>query len=375
MIRRFDVAIVGGGILGLAHAWSAARRGLSVALFERDRQASGASVRNFGMIWPIGQPAGERLHLALTSRSIWRELSREAGFWLDPCGSLHLAYHDDEWHVLHEFADRASDRGYSCEMLSSEQTLRRFPAVVADGLRGSLYSHTECCVDPRQAIALLPQYLSQKFGVACFFGQTVVSIESPRLRTASGKVFEAERILICSGNDFDTLFPEELARAALRRCKLQMMRTVPQPKAWRLGPHVAGGLTLSHYTAFADCPTLVALRHRIETTMPEYVRYGIHVMASQNQLGEVILGDSHEYEEEIEPFDKPFIDELILDYLNKLIRLPVQTLQARWNGIYVKHAQRAIYSEQLQPGVFLRVAPGGAGMTLSFGLAEKFFAD
>ena len=69
-----QIAVVGGGIIGLAHAYLAARRGWSVVLFERHEFAQGASIRNFGMIWPIGQPAGERLQLALRSRSIWQDV-------------------------------------------------------------------------------------------------------------------------------------------------------------------------------------------------------------------------------------------------------------------------------------------------------------
>jgi glycine/D-amino acid oxidase-like deaminating enzyme len=105
---RFDVVIVGAGIVGLAHALAAARRGLSVIVLERGPRASGASVRNFGTIWPIGQPAGEMHALALRSRELWLELLEAGGFAHKPTGSLHVVYRDDEEEVAREFADRCA---------------------------------------------------------------------------------------------------------------------------------------------------------------------------------------------------------------------------------------------------------------------------
>jgi FAD dependent oxidoreductase TIGR03364 len=375
MQRRADVAVVGGGILGLAHTWAAARRGRRVLLFERGPRAQGASVRNFGMIWPIGQPAG-RLHAtALRSRQLWLEAGAHAGIWVNPCGSLHLAHAADEWAVLAEFAAQASALGYSCELLTPDRACERSPAIRRDGLRGALWSTAELCVDPRQAVARLPAWLQETFGVELHYGTTVCAAEPGRVRTTAGHTWDVGRTIVCGGVDFQTLFPEVFAAAGLRRCKLQMMRTALQPGGWRVGPHLAGGLTLCHYAAFQVCPTLPALRHRLSTELPDYVRHGIHVMVSQNHLGEVVIGDSHEYDDAIEPFDKSEIDRLILDYLRRLAVLPDERIAARWHGEYAKHSSLPWFVAEPLPGVALMAALGGAGMTLAFGVAEEWWND
>ena len=373
MSHRADVAVIGGGIVGLAFAWTAARRGASVVLFERDRRAQGASIRNFGMVWPIGQSAGAPHARALRSRELWAELAELAGISLDPVGSLHLAYHHDELAVLEEFAGLAAGLGFDARLLTPAETLKRSPSVQPDGLLGALWSPTEACVDPRQAIARIPGFLAESFGVRLRYGSAVTSVEPPEVRTADGERWEVDRVVVCGGADFRTLFPEVFEGSGIRLCKLQMMRTGPQPGGWRLGPMLAGGLTLCHYATFQACPSLPALRKRYEETMPEFVSQGIHVMASQNAPGEVVIGDSHEYDDAIDPFDKPAIDALILGHLRGMVRLPDWTIAARWNGVYAKHPTRLIFTADPRPGVKVVAAPGGAGMTLSFGFAEEIW--
>ena len=75
----FDVAIVGAGICGLAHALAAARRGKRVIVVDRDAQANGASVRNFGFITVTGQQNGDCWRRARRSRDVWVEIASVAG--------------------------------------------------------------------------------------------------------------------------------------------------------------------------------------------------------------------------------------------------------------------------------------------------------
>ena len=369
MARTADVAVVGGGILGLAHAYAFAKKGRRVVLFERNARARGASIRNFGMIWPIGQPPGEMLALALRSREIWLEVTEAARLTYRPSGSLHVAYHPDEAEVLREFAELGPSAGYPCEWLSDEATLRKSHAVRPDGLKGSLWSAAELTVDPREVAAVFPEYL-RAIGVDLRYGTAVREIGLPLIE-AGTEVWKADEAVVCSGDDFETLYPEIFALSGLTRSKLQMMRTATQPAGWQLGPSLAGGLSLRFYKAFSICPSLGALRRRTAAEKPECDRWGIHVLASQASDGAITLGDSHEYGLDVDIFNKARIDDLILREAAAFLRLPDWSIAERWHGVYALHPERPFFEAQPAAGVRIVTAPGGSGMTLAFGLAER----
>lgn len=366
-----NIVVIGAGIAGLAYAWAAAKRGHHVTVFERSPRASGASIRNFGMVWPIGQPPGECHSTALRSRELWLELAREAGIWVRPCGSIHLAHHDDEWLVLQQFATLGPQLGYDVQVLTADEVLRRTPAANPEGLRGGLYSPTELCVNPRKVVRSLPAWLASRWGVEFYFDTTVVDADANSVMTADGVGLQCDRVIICGGADVSTLFPSVLGHPQLRLCKLQMLKAACPAPGWTLGPHLASGLTLRHYANFVGCPGLAAVKARIAAETPELDAYGIHVMASQNDEGDIILGDSHEYDDEIEPFDKAEIDRLMLRELQRILRLPEWHITERWHGVYAKHSRAPVYAEDPEPGVFVRTGLGGSGMTMSFGLADR----
>jgi D-hydroxyproline dehydrogenase subunit beta len=371
--RAYDDAVVGAGILGLAHAYQLSLRGRRVIVFERDPRASGASVRNFGMLWPIGQPFGDLRDVARRSLEIWLNVLAASGIWHERTGSLHLAYRDDEAQVLEEFAQESLDHGEPVELLGCAETCLRAEGLRPQGLQRALWSSGEVCVDPREVAARLPGWLSRQHGVAFQFDTPITSIEA-RTIIAGGKTYSVDRAWICTGDELRMLFPGLLKGSGLIRCKLQMMRSQPYGDEWRIGPMLAAGLTLRHYAAFRNCPTLAALRDRVARESPWLDRYGIHVLVAQNGRGELAIGDSHEYGDQIEPFDKTEIDQWILAYLETFLRAPGLRIASRWQGTYAKHPTEPYLILKPSPSATVITGLGGAGMTLSFGLAEKVVA-
>lgn len=368
-----EVLVVGAGILGLANAWAAARQGRTVRVVERSPFAHGASVRNFGMVWPVGQPA-DRIDLALASRDRWLELLAAGAVEGTHPGSLHLAADDLEATVMREFASSELGRRLGATVIDGDAARDRSPGV-ADSVVAALWSDAEVAVDAPAAVAGLTRWLESEHGVEFVFGTAVASVEPGLVRTADGTEHRAEIVIGCIGAELGGPFGEVLLEPGVKRTKLQMLETVPQPDDWRIGPHLASGLTLRHYESFKVCSSLPELAGRIAANTPELDRYGIHVMASQRIDGAVVLGDSHVYGDEIDCFDSAEIDELILRELRRIIELPDWTIRRRWHGVYAKHFEHPVVVRETMPGCHAMVAPGGAGMSLSFGLADRFWEE
>jgi len=368
--RHYDLVIVGAGILGLAHALIAGRRGLKTAVFERDEEPLGASALNFGMLWPIGQPPGKMLNRALRSMELWRDLFDEAGIWNDPCGSLLLARREDELHTLQEFLEIATEAGHDCRWLSPAEVAEKAPGVRQEGLLGALHSRRETLIQPRQALARLVSFLRERFDTSFHFKTEVNNAEPPLVETTRGR-FHADRVLICSGTDFETLFPEAFRESGTLRCSLQMMKTSAQPSPWKLGAMVTDSLTYKRYQAFKNCPSHAAMEKRVLEEHGDLERFGITVLTAQDNEAGLIIGDSHHTAWTPPETPDPEIDEKILSHLRGMIDAPHLEIARRWSATYPVHAE--LTEVLLEPATDTRIvlASGGNGMTTSFALAEE----
>jgi glycine oxidase len=159
-----DVAVIGGGVIGLAVAWRAARAGLSVAVVDPE-PGSGSSHFAAGMIAPVGEVEfGEEAVIALNCDSAARypsfiaelelDAGRRAGYLQN--GTLHVATDADEQSSLERLYRHRQELGLPVQRLTSRETRQLEPSL-SPSIRGGMLVESDHQVDPRAMVAALLQ--------------------------------------------------------------------------------------------------------------------------------------------------------------------------------------------------------------------------
>ncbi len=365
----YDLAVVGAGILGLASALAAVRRGLRVVVIDRDAAARGASIRNFGYITLSGQASGVMWQRARRSLEVWREVAAAAGIPILQQGAWFLARRPETRDALAAFL--ATDMGVDCRLLDAAEARRLWPALRAPGLLAVLASSAEVRVESREAIPRLAAWLADAHGVE-FRRETVVTgIEPPRLLTSRGAV-HAERVVVCPGDDFHSLYAERLARHRLTRCQLQMLRLADP--GWRLPAVVLSDLSVARYAGFAESAAAGPLKARLAREQPAQVAAGVHLIAAQSADGTLVVGDSHHYAPAPEPFASEAVDALILEEFAAATGLTPPPTVARWTGTYASAADETVLIDAPDVAVRLATVTSGAGASTGFAIGEELIA-
>ncbi len=365
-MERYDLLVIGRGIVGLAHALAGARAGLRVAVLDREDRAVGASVRNFGFITVTGQQAGVTWTRAKRARDVWADIAPAAGIAVLQRGLLMCARRPESEAVLHEFA--AGPMGEGCRVLRGSE----LPAGLSPNVRAALSSPHELRVDSRTAIPRLAAYLDATHGVTFLPPAVAQNIESGVAHTTAGAV-RASHIAVCPGPDLRTLFPTLFTRHRTTLCKLHMMR-VAAP-ATPLAQPVMSDLGLARYLGYAGLPSLPALRARLQAEQPDHLADGIHLIAVANADGSLVVGDSHSYGMSPDPFQPDDVDQRILAELSLVLDLPHPAVLERWTGVYPSAPDIPAFIETPAPGVRLVQVTSGTGASTAFAIAEETLAS
>ena len=372
-MERFDLAVVGAGIIGLATALAGARRGLRVVVIDRDSQANGASVRNFGFITVTGQQRGEMWRRARRSRDVWSEAAAAAGIPVVQSGLWMLARRPESVAVLESFL--RTDMAEGCRLLTPAQLRQRCPGLPAAKAMAVLESDIDLRVESREAIPKLAAWLTQAHGVTFLRDTTVLSVAPPEVITSRGTV-QSTRVAVCTGDDFHSLFAARLDGFELTRCKLQMLR-LANP-GFRLPRGLMSDLGLTRYLGYAELPAAAPLRARLEHEQPGHLENGVHLIVVQSDDGSLVVGDSHHYAVTPDPFGRAVVDELILDEFRAALGFEPPPVLERWTGTYAAAPDRQVVIDAPTAEVRIATVTCGAGASIGFALGEEivtsFFA-
>lgn len=364
------VIVVGAGVVGTLHAWHALERGHEVVQIEREAEARGASLRNFGQIWVSGRAGGEELETALRARELWESIgARVPGIGFRANGSLTPVRGERELAVAEAAVARpdAAARGY--KLLTAGEALAVNPAL-RGAYDAALYCERDAAVEPRVAQLALREELLKSPRYSFLPGREVRDVVGEHaVRDDHGDVHRGDVVVLCTGAWLGGLV-RELAGPELpvRRVRLQMMQT--EPLGEPLTTSVADADSFRYYPAY-----LGDALDRLNSGQPQAATAAAHrmqLLMVQRADGGLTIGDTHEYEHPFafDTVEEPY--EHLTGVVESFLGRPLPKIRRRWAGVYAQCTDtgRVVHRQRVRDGVWLVTGPGGRGMTCSPAIAE-----
>lgn len=199
----YEVAVIGGGIVGSFTAYFLGKAGVKTCVIEREFPAAGTSGAGLAWVFTSLKPP---LHYALMhqqSARLYDQLAQEHGvdFQLDRCGSLWVVWDEQEWIELCQEVAALKDGGIDVELLTPAEAHRLEPILDPTALVGAAYGRRDGSVNPFLANLIMSQ-LAQKNGVTWYNYTRVSAIEAVGSRyrlLTTGPVIEADKVVVAAG--------------------------------------------------------------------------------------------------------------------------------------------------------------------------------
>lgn len=357
------ILIVGGGVLGTLHAWQAIKRGHDVVQIERDGEARGASVRNFGLIWVSGRAPGAELEAASRSRLLWERMGKDVpGLGFRANGSLTVLRTEAEYAVA---AAAPDDRGFALLDAAAAQAMN--PALRGDIL-GALWCPHDAAVESRVAQPALRAHLAAGGRYQWQPGREVRELTGHGVTDDRGERHDGDMVLLCTGARLGGLVRGLVDDLPVRRVRLQMAET--EPLGEPLTTSVADADSFRYYPAFQGDALDTLNRHQPQ---PEVAAaHAMQLLMVQRLGGGLTIGDTHGYDEPF-PFDiaeEPY--EHLKGVVEAVLGRPMPKVVRRWSGVYAQMRDPAVlvHRARLTDKAWLITGPGGRGMTCAPAIAE-----
>jgi glycine oxidase len=194
----YDVVVVGAGLIGLACAWRASQRGLSVLTIDATGPGAGASSVAAGMLAPVTEAEfgeEELLRINLEAQRRWPDFADELGADLHHRreGALVVAADRDDAEALRRLHDFQRSLGLDAEWLTPSECRRVEPGL-SPRCAGGISAPHEQHLDPMAVVTALAGK-----GLEIASGDPVTAVDASGVRLRSGATVEAGQVVIAAG--------------------------------------------------------------------------------------------------------------------------------------------------------------------------------
>jgi glycine/D-amino acid oxidase-like deaminating enzyme len=255
---RYDVVVIGGGIVGCSSAYFLSKKGFNVVLVEAKDIASGASGHNAGFIWAHTRKPGPELTLVNETLKMLPQLPEELDydFELRQSGGMIFFSNDDQAAIMSEFVDQRNKDGVTMQLLDRKEALEMAP-ILSDQVLGSTYCPLDALIHP----TLYPQAFAHgarrlKTQIRTGTPVTAINVEQGRVtgvKTPQGDI-RAQYVLLAAGAWTPQVAESLGLKIPVFPMRLQMLSTAPLEN--RVADRcLYGPVSAKQYQLFQDLPS------------------------------------------------------------------------------------------------------------------------
>lgn len=201
--KNFEVAVIGGGIVGSSTAYFLAEAGFKTAIIEKNDIASGTSSRCDGNVTIVDKDPGFDSEMSLVSQNLIREFQNklEIPFEFREHGSILVCDNDDEMQAAVEWVKTQSEAGLDFEVLDKTDIRNESP-FFADDIPGGLVCHTDSLINPYMFCYSVTHKAKKDFGLSVITNAEVKNITKNEndftIETTNG-TYRAEKVVNAAG--------------------------------------------------------------------------------------------------------------------------------------------------------------------------------
>lgn len=258
--EQVDVAIIGGGIIGISTAWALAKMGKRVAVFEKGVLAGEQSSRNWGWIRSIGRDPAE-IPLSLRANALWRDIQQQVDVGYRQLGLAYLGENAKDQEGFQQWLDSVDTQATQARLLNEPAVARVVREPSARKWTCASYCAEDGVAEPHLATAgiaqLVRQLGGQIFEQCAVRGLRLQNGQLTGIVTEHGEV-ACSKVVLAAGawsrmmcRNHGVFLPQlKVHGSALRTTPLQTQLQMPiNGKDFTSRPRSDGGYTVSKLAA------------------------------------------------------------------------------------------------------------------------------